>query len=95
MEQETVDTLQKVINKRAADRLNADLIALSTAIQSSPLMAETDRAFPYLTFNMYKGKGEESPRKDTKAPYWVFQYVLSGKSIARDVQLINENTGSL
>jgi len=75
---EQINTLQEVINKRAAARLDADLMEVSKFIRGNRLTAATDTPFPYLTFNMLKGEGQDKPKQDTKAPYWVFQYEKSG-----------------
>jgi hypothetical protein len=74
---QTVGTLQEAINKRAADRLDADLKAVATFMRENRIMSVTNSGFPNLTFDMIKAEDQEKPNRDTKPPYWAFQYERS------------------
>lgn len=76
---ETVDSLQAIINKRAAAKLDTDLAAISTFVKENRILAQTDRGMPELTFNLIRVAGEE-PATKKLTPFWLFQYAKSGMS---------------
>lgn len=72
----TIDTLQRHINTRAGARLDKDLAAISSFIRGNRILADTTKT-PYLTFDMVKAEGQEIANKDSRGPYWVFQFEVN------------------
>lgn len=72
METQKIDTLQQVINERAAAKLDAHLIEISDYIRGNRLLSDTQ--IPNLTVHLVDEKGQEKPDTQTKAPCWIFEY---------------------
>lgn len=65
---DTIQTLQDLINNRAAKRLDKDLATLCDTIQGSPLLFVTDSDIPKLQTEKSNGELVQ------QVPYWVFQF---------------------
>lgn len=74
----TINTLQDTINKRAAKRLDADLVDICNFVRGNRLLQRNDDKFPKLTFQMAPKQDQKRETK-TQSPYWVFQYQASGR----------------
>jgi hypothetical protein len=82
MEKTTVDTLQATINKRAADRLDADLQAASKFIRENRLLSITSdndhgMSAPSLSYEIRAEQDGQKAKVNTTQPYYIFKYEKS------------------
>jgi len=93
----TIDSLQDYINERAGKRLDTDLAKISSFIRTNRILADTAKT-PYLTFDMVKAEGQDTAAKDSKGPYWVFQFEINNtvyRSVASSPYMDNLRTAWL
>lgn len=72
----TVSAIQKIIEKRAAKKLDDALQKLSTFVREHPLLYETSSTAPMLA--MDKSKVFENEQWEPSHPFWIFRYERSG-----------------